>query len=162
MVVARHTVPRSLGEIREALRADLVHSLRWGHTLVLQLLNSAPAFVDKYCDDTHFPAALFDARKVAALTGHDATADAAFSGVLRPADTADSAGMLTVPASFRVVVTSTFKEANFEALLGDALPLNLVQPVVVLDSQGGDVTEQPGAPKAPQLQGDRMSLFLQS
>jgi hypothetical protein len=26
-------VPRSLGEIREALRADLVHALRWGHTL---------------------------------------------------------------------------------------------------------------------------------
>jgi hypothetical protein len=102
---------------------------------------------------------------VAALTGTDATADAAFSGVLRPADTRDSAGMLTVPPSFFVVVTSTFGEARFEKLLGDALPLPLMQPVVVMDSDQGaeeDAAERPGAPKALQLQGDRMSLFLQS
>jgi hypothetical protein len=49
----------SMDALRERLRLQLVHSLRWGHTLVVRMANSAADFSHTYCDERSFPHALF-------------------------------------------------------------------------------------------------------
>ena len=42
------------------MRRQLVRAMRYGHTLVIRLANSAADFVDSYCADDAFPLAVFD------------------------------------------------------------------------------------------------------
>ncbi|KAL1504287.1 hypothetical protein AB1Y20_010695 [Prymnesium parvum] len=179
---------RPVEEAREELRGELLHAMRHGHFLVVRMANSAADFRGAYCADDSFPLALFD--QTAWPSGTDAASHAVFSKVVRPADTA-SGGMLHVPQSFKVVVTSTFKRDNYEALLKDSLPLESLQPIEIFEPSekaraaalagegatnsgplSGIISDWGGAwnstasrtrgdaPRAGQLKGDQMSLFL--
>ena len=154
-----------LSAVRGKLRRSLVHALRWGHTLVVRMDNSAADFATKYCDDDHFPLAIFDASRTP--SGTNVVGSAIFGRILRPEDTAETPGSLHVPDSFAVCVTSTYAEDTHASLLADALPLGLLQPVAVYEPRhfsgaAAGVAAPLGAPKAQQLQGDRTTLFLQS
>ena len=153
-----------LEQVREGLRLSLVHALRWGHTLLIRLTNTAADFEHQYCDAAYFPVELFDAALLPC--GIDAAASSLWSKVLRPADLR-LGGQLNVPASFRVVVTSGFAPESFEDLLKDSLPLAKMQPVHIFQrgahgAPSAEVTPKPGAPKARQLTSDRTSLILQN
>lgn len=149
----------ALDALQERLRTTLVHAMRWGHYLVCRMQNSAAAFLETYCSDTCFPAAVFDAAAVTpgeALTGP-------LAAVLRDADISSSpGGVFTVKEGFRVVVTSSFGEGNYAELLAPALPLARLQPVLCLGSSGATEVEGAHKPKGAMLQGDRTTLFLQS
>jgi len=175
--------------VREGLRQQLVHAMRWGHLLVLRMSNTAADFCGSYCAPETFPTQLFEAGTLPA--GKDAAKDVVFAKVLRPADTGGGCGPLPVPPQFSVVVTSTFKPANYEALLQDSLPLQHLQPIeIFVPSEAARAAALAGegatnsgplsgifadwggawnstaarttgdAPKAGQLQGDRTTLFL--
>ena len=74
-----------LAAVREGLRMQLVHAMRWGHTLLIRLANTAADFEHSYCDPDTFPLQLFDASQSPA--GTDAAASPVWSRVLRGADT---------------------------------------------------------------------------
>ena len=122
----------SLAAARWGLRRKLVHALKWGHTLVIRLADTAPNFA-YYCDPAFFPLALFDRARLPA--GTDCTLDAHFKQVLRESDTAESGGHLFVPETFRVVLTSSFSPDVYEAHLGASLPdlETRVQPIVLFE-----------------------------
>lgn len=148
---------RDLHAARWGLRRKLVHAMRWGHTLVVRLSDSAPNF-EYYCEPTMFPLALFD--RALLPCGKDAAADAIFGKVLRESDLADSGGHLYVPETFSVVVTSTFAPEVYEEHLSASLP-NLethVQPVALFElseaareAQGLGTLASSGADTAPVL-----------
>ena len=50
-------------------------------------------------------------------------------------------GRFFVPGHFRVCVTSVFDAGKFEQRLGDALPLDVLQPVLVQPTAGAMETE---------------------
>lgn len=122
----------ALASARWALRKKLVHALRWGHTLVVRLSDTAPDFA-YYCHEAYFPLALFDRGTLP--RGKDAARDAVFKQVLREKDVADTGGAFFVPESFNVVVTSTFSPDVYETHLTDALPQleTNVQPVALFE-----------------------------
>lgn len=123
---------RDLATARFGLRKKLVHALRWGHTMVVRLSDTAPDW-PYYCDAAHFPLEIFD--RPLLPSGKDAAADPVFSKVLRESDTADAGGHLFVPETFGVVLTSSFSEEVYEEHLSRALS-NLhsgVQPIVLFE-----------------------------
>ena len=103
------------------------------------------------------------------VAGADAAAAAAFAPALRDEDTQRAGGRLQVPPSFRVAVTSSFGADRYEHFLKEALPLQTMQPIALLDPsvaatsvsefKAGEAAQ--GDFKAGQLQGDRTTLFLQ-
>tara|TARA_B110001452_G_scaffold144865_1_gene120413 strand:- start:110 stop:1390 length:1281 start_codon:yes stop_codon:yes gene_type:complete len=127
-------------EARDGLRKSLVHAMRWGHTLVIRMADSAADFVGSYCTDDCFPTRLFDGATLP--SGSEiARSGSAWAKVLRPCDL--ESGRFFVPSHFRVCVTSVFDAGKFEQRLGDALPLDVMQPVLVqptfaaMESEGG-------------------------
>jgi tetratricopeptide (TPR) repeat protein len=118
----------SLEAARERLRKLLVDAMRHGHTLLIQMGNSAADFVGTYCCADCFPDAIFT--HSALPSGKDCAADPTFSKVLREADT-DGAGRFFVPPSFRVAVSSHFGADSYARLLAGSLPLEALRPVQV-------------------------------
>ena len=57
-----------LEAVREQLRAELVHAMRWGHSLVVRMTNTAADFAGSYCAPDAFPVELFDAAAVPAAS----------------------------------------------------------------------------------------------
>jgi hypothetical protein len=108
-----------------------VHALRWGHALVIEMVDSAADFLNAYCSDDAFPLRLFDHAALPAGTELKRTP---WETILRPADLHQ--GRFFVPLNFRVAVTSTLAPGKFERLLADSLPLQHLQPVLVLPSAG--------------------------
>lgn len=122
-----------VGDAREGLRKSLVHAMRWGHTLVVRMADSAADFMGSYCADDCFPARLFDGSATPSGT-EIARSGSVWAKVLRPSDL--ESGRFFVPGHFRVCVTSVFDAAKFEQRLGDALPLDVLQPVLVQPTAG--------------------------
>ena len=109
-------------EARDGLRKSLVHAMRWGHTLVIRMADSAADFVGSYCADDCFPTRLFDGATLP--SGSEiARSGSAWAKVLRASDL--ESGRFFVPGHFRVCVTSVFDAGKFEQRLGDALPTRL-------------------------------------
>eukprot|EP00967_Tisochrysis_lutea_P078070 scaffold106154_cov37-Tisochrysis_lutea.AAC.1 len=177
MVVETRTGAVDLNTLRDALRRDLVHALRWGHTLLVRMGDAAAPFTSSYCkDDACFPLSVFDASKSPAGRSIDTQSvgkEDPFANVLRAGETIG--GKLAVPKKFRVVVASYFGRDRYENYLHEALPLHFMQPISILAPAENHVAvvqrqqlggiNQPSIgsePKAMQLQGDRTSLFLQS
>ena len=60
MVLEVRSAGVPIADARESMRRQLVRAMRYGHTLVIRLANSAADFVDSYCADDAFPLAVFD------------------------------------------------------------------------------------------------------
>lgn len=150
LVLDVRTAGMPLEAAREGLRSSLLHALRYGHTLVLRLANSAADFMGSYCAPDTFPHCVFEQPKwpnnttialapanaeAAGGIGADtaASATALFGRILRAVDVADSGGKLDVGKDFRVVVTSAFTPESYARLLGESLPLQHLQPIHVVD-----------------------------
>jgi hypothetical protein len=168
-VVQLRTGSTTLAEVREQLRGQLVHAMRWGHNLVLRLGTSAPDFAKLAADDS-FPLALIDDASSVPV-GRNLVGHAQMGGVLRAADL--QAGVFVVALGFRVVITCNFAADKFEGYLRDSLTSwASVQPIcVVTETSFRDGKADPlkiealsVADKAiqRQLNGDRTTLFLQS
>ena len=113
--------------------------MRFGHTLVVRLANSAADFKDTYCAAESFPLAVFEKPQWPLDQPLELDSSNAFAKVLKPADAAAGGGKFHVSKDFRVVVTSTFKPDAFERLLGESLPLSHLQPMQVCDRVSGAV-----------------------
>ena len=160
LVLEVRSPARSLSDLKTArwgLRKKLVHAMRWGHTLVVRLSDTAPDFA-YYCDAAHFPLAVFD--HAALPAGTDAAADPVFKHVLRESDTADCGGHLFVPETFQVVLTSSFSADVYEEHLSRALPTldSGVQPILLFEltdemreAEGLVATSAPGEGGGPVL-----------
>ena len=152
LVLDVRTAGMPLEVAREGLRSSLLHALRYGHTLVVRLTNSAANFLGCYCAPDTFPLCVFeqpkwpnnatialtpDSAKTTSGNGADSTPSAAvlFGRILRAADVADSGGKLDVGKDFRVVVTSAFSPESYERLLGGSLPLQHLQPIHIVDRE---------------------------
>jgi hypothetical protein len=157
-----------LAAVLEEMRAKLVHAMRWGHTLVIRLGTSAPDW-SKLTSERFFPVALLehaDAVPIGTnLVGHS------LGGVLRQEEI--QAGVFVVAHGFRVVVTSNFASDKFEGYLSGSLPSwERLQPICVVtrttfrdgraDPLAAPETSVADKAKERQLEGDRMTLFLQS
>ena len=76
----------SIEKAREGLRSELVHAMRWGHTLLVRMANTAADFVHSYCSADHFPVEIFDSS--ALPSGKELTVGGShpFCGVIRAQD----------------------------------------------------------------------------
>ena len=149
--------------VRETLRVQLVHALRWGHTLLIRLTNTAADFANAYCHPDYFPLEVFDPGTHP--TSQDASASPVWKRVVRESDM-DASKTLTVPSTFRVVLSSTFPPDKYEQYLAESLPLAKLQPAHLIDptSKGSGADATPllkGQIAGEQLKGDRTSLVLQ-
>ena len=130
---------------REGLRTQLVHAMRYGHILVLRMANSAADFKGTYCGADTLPLELFEQPKWPTDKSLGAGTDHPFAKVLRPADLGTAGGTFHTSKDFRVVVTSTFKPDNYARLLADALPLEAMQAIAIVDRSGSAPLKLAGA-----------------
>ena len=158
----------SVEKVREELRDQLVHAMRWGHTLVIRMANTAADFLHTYCHDESFPRLLFEHDQLPSGAVLPNGQHPVFSKVLRPQEITTSGGQFGVPSTFRIVVSSTFKPDAHASLLGESLPLEHLQPIHIVQrgSSSGPVAGGKlllkGQTKEGQLTGDRTTLILQA
>mmetsp|Transcript_56704 Transcript_56704/g.155886 ORF Transcript_56704/g.155886 Transcript_56704/m.155886 type:complete len:192 (+) Transcript_56704:92-667(+) len=176
-------------DAREQLRGELVHAMRYGHYLVVRMANSAADFVGTYCADDSFPVGLFeqpkvpagrDAAKDAAFSKVLRPADikvshgmlnvpTAFQVVITSTFKADNYEKLlkaSLPLAHiqPIAIFEPSAKARAKALAGEGATNNGPLSGVLADWGGAwnsTASRSKGdKPKAGQLQGDRMSLYL--
>eukprot|EP00908_Phaeocystis_cordata_P023830 Transcript_6283.p2 GENE.Transcript_6283~~Transcript_6283.p2 ORF type:complete len:371 (-),score=164.78 Transcript_6283:1271-2383(-) len=174
---------------REGLRTQLVHAMRWGHLLVVRMANSAADFCGSYCSPDAFPVDLFDATKLPAgrdaardplwlpvLRPADTGGGPAplpvppqFSVVVTSTFKPDNyekllQGALPLQHLQPVEVFVPSEAARALALAGEGATNSGPLSGIIADWGGAwnssAARTRGDAPKAGQLQGDRMSLFL--
>ena len=161
VVLEARVANMALDTVRESLRLQLVRAMRWGHTLLVRMTNTAADFENAYCHDEYFPKCLFDVKLSPA--GKEASSSDTWSRVLRPADLS-AAKNFVVPASFRVVLSSAFGPDSYDEFLRGSLPMSALQPCHIIDPTkdgASSSTLLKGQTKEGQLTGDRTSLVLQ-
>ena len=133
VVLEVRTAGVSIEVSREELRKQTVHAMRWGHTLVVRMSNSAADFKGSYCAEDTFPSAVFEQPHWPSDVSLDSASAHPFAKVLRATDLASAGSKFHTSRDFRVVVTSTFKPDNYARLLADALPLEHLQAVAIVE-----------------------------
>jgi hypothetical protein len=136
MVVEERTGKRSRAQVLEQARCKLVRAMRYGHTLYVRMGNTACSFRANYSSATTLPLAIFDqaavdelAREYSGPEGRNLFGAAhPLAAALREADT--DHGHFTCRRGFEVVVSTHLPKADVPSLLGHALPMSLLQPIV--------------------------------
>ena len=117
----------SLDDAREECRKKLVHAMISGSTLLVALGTAAPDFKRKFCAvPDEFPIEVFRQGAV--------TEDRVLRRFMYPDERSDYDHAITTgrAASFQVVVTSCFGKEDFRRFLKAMLPIELLQPVLVV------------------------------
>jgi len=143
---------KSIDEILEGCRMQLVNSMRYGQTLYIRLADSACDFKGMFSSPDRFPLEVFDRRHVSGLqeyregtannlwgSSHPLAAalretDLVQGGIFQPRfghKEREADGSL---AGFEVVVCTQFGTAEFEQFLHESLPFELIQPIKSLPS----------------------------
>ena len=119
---------RTVADINESLRGDVVRSLKHGMMLVLRMSNSAVDFKTQFSHPDLFPREVFDPATFCN--------EAVYSRLVRPADLTQGLfvpqfapfevgpdQLQVIDNGFRVIVTSSFLLADYASFLNDAIDL---------------------------------------
>eukprot|EP00316_Scyphosphaera_apsteinii_P023708 CAMPEP_0119299544 /NCGR_PEP_ID=MMETSP1333-20130426/1624_1 /TAXON_ID=418940 /ORGANISM="Scyphosphaera apsteinii, Strain RCC1455" /LENGTH=338 /DNA_ID=CAMNT_0007301007 /DNA_START=48 /DNA_END=1066 /DNA_ORIENTATION=+ len=143
MVMDVSTGARSHQAVMDEARAKLVNAMRYGHTMYFRLSNTACPFSNKFSSPTQLPLALFDQQVVADLfdryCAEDSNlfgADHALAQVLLESDTED--GIFRPRRGFEVVLCTHFGLDDYEHFLARCLPMNKLQAIRPVSSNGGN------------------------
>ena len=135
---------RTHEEAMEGLRVELVNCMRFGHTLYLRLTDSACDFKNMFNGDDTFPLALFDRSVVTSLSEYRdkslwgaehplakvLRAEDLTQGIFQPRFSHKARSEDGTLEGFEVVACTQHPVAEFEGFLKDALPLELMQPIL--------------------------------
>uniref|UniRef100_A0A0G4FUI3 Uncharacterized protein n=1 Tax=Chromera velia CCMP2878 TaxID=1169474 RepID=A0A0G4FUI3_9ALVE len=105
---------KTVEEVREDLRKELVMALKFGKTLLIRMTNSAVDFKGQFFEENTFPEALFD-------TDFGSSKDK-YMAVVRESDLENR---IFVPRGdkWEVVISSEFEAEDAEEFLKEVLPL---------------------------------------
>ena len=148
MVVDERMRKKSRAQILESARQRLVNAMRYGQTLYIRMSNTATSFKQYYTSPTTLPLAVFDQACIDSLRSlyTPPAGDNLFgsshplAGALREADTEH--GFFQCRHGFEVVVSTHLAKDDVGDLLGRALPMDKLQPIVPLVKprrQGGPI-----------------------
>eukprot|EP00386_Alphamonas_edax_P013864 GDKI01042684.1.p2 GENE.GDKI01042684.1~~GDKI01042684.1.p2 ORF type:complete len:174 (-),score=39.75 GDKI01042684.1:323-844(-) len=106
---------KSVDDLREGLRHQLVTALKYGNYLLVRMANSAVDIKRIYCDPTTFPVEVFDV--------DFCENEKKYTKIVRQQDL-DTNRNFCPRGYMQVVVTSSFEPEDHAEFLNDALPLD--------------------------------------
>lgn len=136
MVMEERMRKKNRAQILESARQRLVNAMRYGQTFYVRMSNTATSFKTHYTSPTTLPLAIFDQSCMETLRSEYMPpalenlfgSSHPLAGALRESDTEH--GFFQCRHGFEVVVSTHLAKADVADMLGRALPMEMLQPIV--------------------------------